>query len=535
MKFRKSNLIVSLSNLLLITVLLTTFLPQTFSQESGRVEIPVRSERDFFNVINLGEYGALMLYGNARSTMDAVFYNKNLQQQWSNTLQVDAKSQFIESYREGGVVYLLFGNDSRRIFQIFRVSCNIGLIQQFAFNSLPNFEISQFKVNLETAYLGGVIKKEPVILSIELGERIPRVITGGFRERANLQSMEFTPEGNIMASYILNRKRKNTIVLKEIAALGKIIDQKAIEPKKGFTFINGKLFQLGEDSQVIIGNYGTGATNDGLPISQGIYIISDLNLRETQQKVDYYAFTEFNTFFDFLSQKRQDKIEKQAKRKKSKGSELRLDYKLLVHDLIKDENGFLLVADVFKPIIRTNNFNNFGMMPMGGMMGMNRFYNPFMMSPFHYSRFAMMNSWAWFPWNGNGNQSIEGFNYTHAFMVAFDNNGKIKWDNSIVYDDVQSYDLREKISVTQKDNGFYAAYTDESRLSLAVVGENGVTADKETLVVRKENETIKETEFSDASFWYENNFLYWGYQKIKADDEGKRKVFFITKVPFAAG
>ncbi|MDP5139125.1 MAG: hypothetical protein NWP83_01485 [Spirosomaceae bacterium] len=188
----------------------------------------------------------------------------------------------------------------------------------------------------------------------------------------------------------------------------------------------------------------------------------------------------------------------------------------------------MLVADVFKPIIRTNNVNNFGMMPMG----VNRFYNPFMMSPFYYSRFAMMNSWAWFPWNGNGNTIIDGFDYTHAFMVAFDNNGKIKWDNSIVYDDVRSYDLKEKISVLQQGDGFYAAYTDESKLSLAVISEDGVTADKETLVVKKENESIRDTEFSEASFWYENNFLYWGYQKIKAADEGKRKVFFITKVPF---
>ncbi|MFB0947107.1 MAG: hypothetical protein QMB24_13335, partial [Spirosomataceae bacterium] len=83
-------------------------------------------------------------------------------------------------------------------------------------------------------------------------------------------------------------------------------------------------------------------------------------------------------------------------------------------------------------------------------------------------------------------------------------------------------------------DSFYAAYTDQSKLSLVVIGENGVTADKETLVVRKENESIKETEFSDASFWYGNNFLYWGYQKIKTTDEGKRKVFFITKVQFDA-
>jgi hypothetical protein len=515
---------------LLAFTFLSLFILPTFSQNNDRIEIPIRSERDFFNVINLGEYGALMLYGNARSSMDAVFYNTELKQQWSNSLQIDPKSQFIESYQEGGVVYILFGNDSRRIFEIFRISCNIGLIQQYAFNSLPNFEINQFKVNQETAYLGGNIKKEPVILSIELGERTPRVITGGFRERANLQSVEFTQDGNISASYILSRKRRNIIVIKEIAAFGKVVDQKAIEPKKGYTFINGKLFQLGEDKQVVIGNYGTGSTSNGLPVSQGIYIISKLDLRESQQKVDYYSFTEFSSFFDFLSKKRQDKIEKQAKRKKSRGGELRLDYKLLVHDLIKDDDGFLLVADVFKPIIRTNNFNNFGMMPLG----MSRFYNPFIMSPLYYSRFAMMNSSAWYPWNGGGNASIEGFDYTHAFMVAFDNDGNIKWDNSIVYDDVKSYDLKEKISVAQTKDSFYAAYTDQSKLSLVVIGENGVTADKETLVVRKENESIKETEFSDASFWYGNNFLYWGYQKIKTTDEGKRKVFFITKVQFDA-
>lgn len=499
----------------------------TTAQSDDRVELPVRSERDFFNVINLGKNGALMLHGNSKATMDVVFYDTDLKQRWSNELTLSPKSQFIESFQNGGVVYLLFGNDNRRIFELFRVSCNIGLIQQHAFNSLPNFEINQFKVSNETAYLGGNIKKEPVILSIELGERTPRVITGAFRERANLQSIDFLENGNISASYMLSKRRRNVVVVKELTDLGKVVEQKVIEPRKGYTFINGKSFQLGIDKQVIIGNYGTGSTSNGLPISQGIYIISDLDKRETQQKTAYYSFTEFSSFFNFLSTKRQAKIEKQAKKKKNKGSELRLDYKLLVHDLIKSDDGFLLVADVFKPIVRTNNFNTFG-----SPFGMNRFYNPFMMSPFFYSRSMMMNSWAWYPWNGRSDMMIEGFDYTHAFMVAFDNEGNIKWDNSIVYDDVNSYDLQEKISVAETGDTFYAAYTDKSRLSLAVIDDNGRTQNSETLVVRKENEAVKETEFSSASYWYQTNFLYWGYQKIKSTDDGKRKVFFISKVPF---
>ncbi|MFB0908675.1 MAG: hypothetical protein QMB03_10445, partial [Spirosomataceae bacterium] len=54
---------------LLAFTFLSLFILPTFSQNNDRIEIPIRSERDFFNVINLGEYGALMLYGNARSSM----------------------------------------------------------------------------------------------------------------------------------------------------------------------------------------------------------------------------------------------------------------------------------------------------------------------------------------------------------------------------------------------------------------------------------------------------------------------------------
>ncbi len=513
----------------LMIVFFVNFLssPHIFAQSDERIEIPVRSERDFFNVINLGENGALMLYGSTNAAMGVVFYDSELKQQWNNELKLMPKSQFIESFQDGAVVYLLFGNDSRGLFELYRVSCNIGLIQQHIFNSLPNFEINQFKVHEEVVYLGGNIKKEPVILTIAFGDRTPRVITGGFRERANLQSVDFLPNGHISASYMLTKKRRNVVVLKEITDLGRVVEQKIIEPKKGYTFINGKSFQLNADKQVIIGNYGTGTTTNGLPVSQGIYIINDLEKRETQQQIAYYSFTEFNSFFNFLGTKRQAKIEKQAQRKKNKGSELRLDYKLLIHDLILNDDGFLLVADVFRPIIRTNNFNTFG-----GPFPMGRFYNPFMMSPFFYSRYAMMNSWAWYPWNGRSDTMIEGFEYTHAFMVAFDTQGNIKWDNSIVYDEVSSYDLQEKISVAETKNTFYAAYTDQSRLSVAVINGNGQIQDKETMVIRKENENIKETEFSDASYWFGNNFLYWGYQKIKSADDGKRRVFFISKVPF---
>ena len=72
---------------------------------------------------------------------------------------------------------------------------------------------------------------------------------------------------------------------------------------------------------------------------------------------------------------KRDRIERKIKKKKDVGSDLKLNYRLLVHDIIQKDDQFLLVSEVFYPEYRANTNN---------MMGINSFYgNPWLYgSPF---------------------------------------------------------------------------------------------------------------------------------------------------------
>jgi hypothetical protein len=53
------------------------------------------------------------------------------------------------------------------------------------------------------------------------------------------------------------------------------------------------------------------------------------------QESKFHSFTQFNNFFNFLGEKQKNKQEKKIKSKEEKGEELRLDYRLLMHEIIK--------------------------------------------------------------------------------------------------------------------------------------------------------------------------------------------------------
>lgn len=511
-------------------LVLGIFCSNSYAQESKRIEFPATGNENSNLVISLGKEGVLMV---SKASKEQIFINKidtSLASGWQKVVDMEQNLTFIDHTIDNRDVYLLMGKDGSTSFQLYKISTGIGLVQKFNIETLSRFELSLFKVFNQTVYFGGSVKEEPVLLMVSLEKPVPKVIAGNFKSTSSIQSLDFDYDNELLlVSYTFKENKKNQIMLRKYSGLGKVIEQIILEPSDEYSFLTGKVFRGQNGSEYMVGNYGLrGAGTNGTPISQGIYI----SKIENSQVVflNYYNFTDFKNFFNYMSVKQQEKIEKQIEKRKDKGKELHLNYRVLVHDIKEVDNKILLSADVFIPEYRTN--NNY----YGSPFGYSTMYSP---SSFYFNplnRYYGLNSWAWNPYsygNARNNQIFDGFRYTHAIITQFDEAGKLLWDNSISYNNFKTFELKQKLIVQPiRDDVYKLAYTNQGKLNIQVIEEDKLILAPRAIAIQTENEVekIKETAYENADFWYDNHFLVYGEQKVAG--EKNRKVFFINKISF---
>ncbi len=508
-----------------------------FAQSVKRIEIPVPNENYQVQVISLKEDGLLMLTKTGKTTFTVSKFDNNLTKAFSLDGQLDENQSYVDYHREGRDVYLLFAKQNSDLYHIIKISTAIGVMQKYVFESISRFEISEFKVHNSIAYMAGMVREEPVLISIGLNISKPRIIAGGMKGTASITSIDFDDKEELLnVTYSVKKGRSSYVVIKKINVNGKIIDQFTIEPEEDYGLLTGKTFTTEDGTELLIGNFGyKGYQSNGVPMSQGLYISKVGN--EKTEFLNYHSFTDFKNFFKFMSNKQQVKIEKQIERKKEKGSDLKLNYRVLIHDVLKKDNQYILIAEVFYPEFRYNNNNN----PYGGFstpMGMynsfgrSMFYNPYLMN------YWGTNSWAWNPWlyrSGSfNNQQFDGFKYTHAVVAGFDLNGKLIWDNSFSFDEVKSMDLKEKVKVKVDNDILTLVYSNKGKLASKIVKGNEVIEGNKTIEITTnfEGDKVRDNQNEDIEYWHDNFYLAYGYQKISNRSEGSRRVFYLNKIEF---
>jgi hypothetical protein len=507
-----------------------------FTQSVKRIEIASRVADQTYQVITLGEEGVLLLSKTGKTTYNITKFDAELQQAWSVNGELEENQSFVDYHKDGRDVYFLFSKYNSDLYQILKVSTGIGIVQKLFFENIKHFEISEFKVHNETAYLAGMVKEEPVLMSVSLNKMQPRILAGGLKGSASISSIDFDDVNDLLVvSYSVKKGRSSYVVVKRINHNGKIVEQLGVEPEEDYGLLTGKLFPLKDGTQLMIGNYGyKGYQSNGVPMSQGLYI-SKVD-GETPEYVKMHSFTDFKNFFKFMTQKQQEKIEKKIQRKKGQGDDLKLNYRVLVHDIIQKDNQYILVAEVFYPEFRTN--NNYGSPFYGSGFGSPFGYGYNSLNALRYSRYYGLNSWAWNPWMyssyNNNNQQFDGFKYTHAIVAGFDQKGNMLWDNSFSFENVKSMDLKEKVKINVQNDDITLVYSNKGKLASKIVKGAEVVEGAKTIDIdtQREGDKVRDTETDDIEYWHQNFYLAWGYQKIANRNDGSRRVFYLNKIAF---
>jgi hypothetical protein len=512
-----------------------------------RIEIPqLNSNVDNFT-IPIGEQGVILLSQLNSQDFNIRKLNTNLEQTWSANAAVEASQDYVTHSFDGKNLFLLFSRFKSNSYIIFRVNTLNGKIEKFQIISVDRIEISNFKAFNASLFIGGVVNSQAVILFTNLNEKKTRILPSVVKGEAEIQSMDLdTAFQQVNVTYSVGKKAKDyQLLIRSFDEDGNLLGSVQMKPTEEFAMMNGKLSQMNDSLQIVVGTYGhknTIGSSKG-PSSQGFYFQSFID--GELQHTNFQSFTKFTNFFEFLSPKQQERQAKKIKEKAAKGEELRLDYRLLMHEVIRKGDHYIVVAESFYPDYKYNNMGLYGpgMLNMGAF---NNFYSPWSMiyNPYrwgygYYGLYSPFSSY-YSPWGYRGynfygnNQQFDGWVYTHAIVAELDENGHVLWDHSIPLNDTKEDKLTQKIKTSVVGDQVTLSYSKDNQIISKIISQSGTVEQERIIQIDTENEAdrVRKSSKVDLNYWYGPYFIAHGTQSINNTEDGKRDVFFINKIQF---
>jgi hypothetical protein len=276
---------------------------------------------------------------------------------------------------------------------------------------------------------------------------------------------------------------------------GEVTKMGLLSSQLNHNLIDAKLVYSEDSELLFIGTYNNSISKKRHKDSENAYGVFVGKI--SNDKFDFfqfYRFSDFTNILQTLSYREQQKV----KNLTSKGKSVDLSFKLLMHNRILKQNGqYILVAESYYPVYHYE--------------------------PMYDARGYMYQT-----------EVFDGYKTSYAIAAAFDESGKLLWDNYIEVQGVQNFYLSENVIVyNDEDTQVFMYYLNEKIVS-KVTKENEVVFKKEAteLPTVKDTEQVLNQDFGRIQHWYGPYFLISGYQKVLNRGSKSRKVFFITGVSF---
>ena len=374
-----------------------------------------------------------------------------------------------------------------------------------SFNLKIDFE--EFIALGKFAYISAIVKKAPVLFILDLETAKVKSVFSQSQTKNKLSYLDLekikTPTGYELAiqfsAYI--KSNHNDIYLLRFDELGNQLNSfiSLKKPDEETQLLAASLQKISPSRYIATGTYSKNKRG----YSNGIYF-ANLDESGNTQSIKCYNFLDLKDFTSYLSERRQEKIEKKQEKKEAKGEELNLNYRITIHDLIEKDGQYIFLGEFFYPTYRTEYTTTY----INGQ--------------------ATRSSY----------QVFDGFQYSHSVLASFDSDGLMKWSNTFeMWLNYKPYSVQQFVSVSNDDSSISLLFMTGSYIKSVSYDYNGTTLKDRTVEMVSTDfngDKIKYSIGVDNIYWFGNNFLGSGTQKIKNEvlEDKKRKVFFINKISF---
>lgn len=480
--------------------------------QTDRYEVPVNHKSEHFDIVPSSGNGLFLhrhLAGTKDDQIHLIKLDTAFEHKWAGFMAAPRNYRIMgtKAFDDKLFMLLRYRDYSKNDMVLYAVSENDGRYVQYQIKSYIPFAPTEFQITDEAAIIGGYYNRIPVVLHFSFLHQRSKVLPGLFSETGELTQIKAHDDGSFdVLISAKNLLRQRTIWIKSYDPEGNLLRNLPLVPEENKHLIFGRSLKTQGDKQIVAGVYG----NRSSEFSRGLFIatIDPSGL----EQIKYYNFADLDNFFQYMRANREKRIKNRIERKKIKGKKIRFNYRFLVHELVPYKDQFVLLGEAFYPRY------------VSADRGQYRFFSPYT---------AMAGGMV-----QNG-RIFDGYHYTHAVVMGFNEDGKLLWDNSFEINDVKTFTLEQFVKLEVLPDRLALMYVFENHIRTKIIQDDVVLEGKAVDPIRtlRENEVVRNEKnvTNKLEYWY-NNYLYaYGVQDIISptrDGSFKRRVFYINKVHY---
>jgi hypothetical protein len=483
----------------------------------GQISQPIRFEAEIENInqsytIVSAEENGLYIFKEQfdkgtkdKNSWEVIRLDTAFQEVITSELLIDNKYNFKGYSYNNGKFALLFqeGIDYAEGLEFIIFNTIDDSYRIYDYKNVVPITLTVFELKNDAVIFGGNVNYRAVTMMYNFALEKGIVLPGFYTDRSTLLQI-VTDTGDEWFRVVTSERRFNRrygITIRTYSTRGQLVSTQEFDGTEENSLTNGRIVNLKNGENILAGTYSLKQRTE---LSRGIYLSSIAG--QEAPSIRYYNYANLSNFFNYMKEKRKERVISRIKRKKIKGKKLKFRYRLEVHDIIKQENQNILIGEAYYP---TYTSNATSVIPYNEALA-----------------------------NGVASQVFDGYKYTHAIIIGFDNNGNLLWDNSFEINDLKSFNLKKHVHVAFLEEKIVMLYLYDQQLKIKVIQENEIVEGKFTEILKlKYNDDkvqLSNDELAGLERWYGNVFLAFGTNKLKnlkdQDIDLNRKVFFINKI-----
>jgi hypothetical protein len=480
--------------------------------QTGRFEIPI-NPREQFGIVPASDRGLYLhrkLVGPEEDQIQLIKLDTAFSQNWAGFLSIEKNYLLMGRKAFKGNLYLLlrYKDYTKNDLALIIVNETDGHYVQYQIKSYIPFAPTEFQITEQAALIGGYYNRIPVVLHFSLETFRSKVLPGLFSEIGELTQIKTYDDSSFdVLISAKNQSKQRTIWIKNYGPDGSLYRNLPLQSEENKHLIFGRSLKTDGNRQIVAGVYGSRNSE----YSRGMFIAT-IDQAGAEQ-IRYYNFGDLENFFKYMKANREKRVKNRIERRKIKGKKIRFNYRFLVHELVPYKDQFVLLGEAFYPKYHAID---------GGYYG--GFFN--VSSPMPNSIIQQ-------------GRIFDGYYYTHAVVMGFNEDGKLIWDNSFEINDVRTFTLDQFVKLEVLSDRIALMYVFENHIRTKMIQDNLVLEGKTIDAIRTKNESeIVKQEKNDVNkleYWYDNYLYAYGVQDVVTPiPEGsvRRKVFFINKVHY---
>jgi hypothetical protein len=480
--------------------------------QKDRLEIPVGRDEGPFEVIPADDNGIFLhrrFMTNDGDRLQLIKLDTSFAVSWQGFLPVNSRFELMGKRSFDKKTYLLFRHREigKKDLELIILQNETGQFVKHVVRNYIPFIPSDFQITEKAAIVGGYFNNIPVVIHYSLITHATKVLPGLFNEAGELTQIKTEPSGDF--EVLISARNPNsikTIWIKSYDAEGNLRYQIPLETEGNKHLLFARSIKTENNLHFVAGTYGSSRVSE---YSKGIFIARiDPN---GLQQIRFYNYGDFRNFFKYLKARREQRLQERIAMRKIKGKKLKFNYRFIVHEIVPYQNQFVLLGEAF----------------YAKYINVDRTYYGGFFTPGAYS------------FNGpirNG-RIFDGFRYTHAVVMGFDNNGNILWDNSFEINDVKTYNLEQFVKLQMQPDKIALLYVFDNKLRSKIIQGNNVLEGKTYYPLQNPGAgQLSRSERSASSrlnYWYDNYFYAFGVQELDSGPDFPQRIFFISKINYA--